>query len=293
MASRLASFLPRFVVLPLIALLGTATLTFAAETQLTPAQPTAQPAAASVPGTLVVPHVRRQAFVFAKGTLEDAGFAWKVVGPVAGYAANIVVNQNPLPGTRVVDTGAPTMKLSLAANKSYGQQGSLENAAPYAGTELKFAGNAPAMEADPLAQPAPVDDAASAAKPAKRTHAKQPKPKQPKPKSNERAAAARPPAFAVAGAPNEPLDEMPLPDRARLLGRYVAKHPSTTSAVVNHFLYQHSWIVTGAEFGWWRGAEALKLLIAVDRQAREKWGFGARSGGVAGAALARVLAKSK
>ena len=70
----LASLLPRFVALPLVALLGTATLTFAANSQLTRPSTPAQPAAVSLPTVLVVPDVRRQAFVFAKGTLEDAGF---------------------------------------------------------------------------------------------------------------------------------------------------------------------------------------------------------------------------
>ena len=34
------------------------------------------------PPVLTVPDVTRQAFVFAKGTLEDSGFAWKVAGSV-------------------------------------------------------------------------------------------------------------------------------------------------------------------------------------------------------------------
>ena len=93
------------------------------------------------------------------------------------------------------------------------------------------------------------------------------------------------------GGTAEPLDEMPLPDRAKALGRYVASHPAN-AASVNHFLYQHAWIVTGAEFGWWRGAEALKLLVAVDRQAQQRWGHGAKSESLARAALARVKAKS-
>src|ERR687896_648230 len=117
MSLRLASILPRFVALPLVALLGTAAVTFA--------------------------DVTRQAFVFAKGTLEDAGFAWKVVGPVGGYAANTVVTQAPAPGTRVVDTGAPTLQLSLVANSRYKQEGSPENSSPYAGTPIKIAGAAP------------------------------------------------------------------------------------------------------------------------------------------------------
>ena len=269
--ARLASLLPRFVALPLIALLCTATLTFAANSQLTSPSTPEQPAAASVPSVLVVPDVRRQAFVFAKGTLEDAGFSWKVTGSVQGFAANLVAAQSPEPGTRVVDTGNPTIQVTLAANGRYKQEGSPENAAPYPGTSVKVAGAAaPVAEPEPAAAPVPVPVA------------------KPKPKAT---AAKRPPAFVVPGGKAEPLDEMPLTDRAKALGRYVASHPPGTASV-NHFLYQHSWIVTGAELGWWRGAEALQLLVAVDRKAQQLWGYGARSESVARAALERVKAKS-
>lgn len=274
MAGRLASLLPRFVALPLLALLGTATLTFAADQQLTPPQAAPEPVAAAVPQVLVVPDVRRQAFVFAKGTLEDAGFAWRVVGSVQGYAANPVVGQYPQPGARVVDTGAPTIRLTLSANPNYRPEGSPENSAPYAGSSLELAGGAPEPEAVPVA-PAPAKPKAAS---------------KPKPKA---AAAKRPPAFEVAGAPAEPLDEMPLIERARLLDRYVKAHPRRTRAAVNHFLYQHAWIVTGAKFGWWRGAEALRILIAVDRRAQQAWGVGGRSEALARAALARVEAASR
>jgi hypothetical protein len=276
MAGRLASLLPRFVALPLFAVLGTATITFAANQQLSAPQAPPQPAAAAVPSVLVVPDVRRQAFVFAKGTLEDAGFAWVVAGPVKGYAAHTVASQTPLPGARVVDTGSPIVRVTLAANSSYGEKGSPEDAAPYGGTEVKLAGGAPEIEA-PLAAPEPEPQAQPKPKPKAKTKAKAP---------------GRPAAFVVAGAPKEPLDEMPLTDRARRLAAYVSAHPKPTNAAVNHFLYQHAWIVTGAEFGWWKGAEALELLIAVDRSARLAWGIGAKSEATARAALARVKAKS-
>src|SRR5204862_199938 len=79
------------------------------------------------------------------------------------------------------------------------------------------------------------------------------------------APAARPPAFVLPKAPKEPLKEMPLPQRAHLLSAWIAAHPKPTSARVRHFLFQHTWIVTGASFGWWHGAEALRELIAADR----------------------------
>ena len=59
-----------------------------------------------------------------------------------------------------------------------------------------------------------------------------------------------------------------------------------------HWLYQHAWIVTGAKFGWWRGAEALRILIALDNRVIENWRIGARSRAKARAALAEVEAKS-
>ena len=272
--ARLASLLPRFVALPLAALLGTATLTFAANSQLTTPDTPAEPAAASVPDDLIVPDVRRQAFVFAKGTLEDSGFSWKVTGSVKGFAANIVAAQSPAPGTRVVDTGSPTIEVTLAANSRYKQEGSPENAAPYPGSAIRVAGAAaPAETPEPAAEPT-----APAAKP--------------KPVVKPKAAPSkRPPAFAVPGGKAEPLEEMPLLDRAKALRRYVASHPATNTSV-KHFLYQHAWIVTGAELGWWRGAEALELLVAVDRQAQQRWGYGARSESLARAALDRVKAKS-
>ena len=273
----LASLVPRFVALPLVALLCTATLTFAANSQLTGPSTPAQPTATPVPTVLVVPDVRRQAFVFAKGTLEDSGFSWKVSGPVQGFAANIVAGQSPEPGTRVVDTGNPTIQLTLSANRRYKQEGSPENAAPYAGSIVKIAGAALAETPEPAAEE-PVTLPAPAAKPNPAA----------KPKT---VASKRPPAFDVPGAKAEPLDEMPLPDRAKALGRYVASHPAS-NASVNHFLYQHAWIVTGAELGWWRGTEALQLLVAVDRQAQQRWGYGAKSESLARAALERVKAKS-
>jgi hypothetical protein len=287
MAGRLASILPRFVVLPALALLGTATITFAAETQLTAPKAPEQPAAAQVPAVIVVPDVRRQAYVFAKGTLEDAGFAWRVAGGVRGYAANVVVGQAPAPGTRVVDTGAPLITLSLESNKRYGQKGTPENVSPYPGTPIKVAGRpmpaAPAPAAKPKATPKPAKAKPAEAKPSKSRNASK----------SKASAQNRPPAFVAAGAPKEPLDEMPLDRRAKLLQRYVETHRVRTRAGVAHFLYQHAWIVTGAKFGWYHGAEALKILIAVDRRAEQLWGIGSRSATVARAALAEVQAKQR
>jgi len=91
------------------------------------------------PATLTVPDVTGQAYVFAKGILQDHGFAWHVTGPVRGYAANVVTSQKPAPGTSLVDTGAPTVDLTLQRNTSYVERGTPDNDAPYSGTAVKLA----------------------------------------------------------------------------------------------------------------------------------------------------------
>jgi hypothetical protein len=259
---------PRLTALAVLSvlLLGTTTLTYAAQQRITATKPPTATKPA-VPPLLVVPNVSGQAYVFAKGTLQDAGFAWRVEGLVRGYAANTVVEQRPAAGRRVVDTGAPLIVLSLRANKRYAQDGEPEDASPYPGTEIRYP-NAPAKP--------------------KRVVKPKPKPAAPKPKP-----AARPPAFHVPGARKEPLDEIPLPKRAARLEGWLARHPHPTNANVRYWLYQNAWIVTGARFGWWHGAEALRLLVRADTKAEHVWGIGARSRAVARRALVYVEARSK
>ncbi len=294
MAPRLRAHLPRVALFVLIGLAMTATLTYAASRPagLTPA---AKPAVAPTP-PLVVPDVRNQAFVFAKGTLEDAGFAWHVAGSVHGYAANTVVAQSPAPGTRVLDTGAPLISLTLKRNGSYQEAGQAEDASPYAGTVLEPADLAAAVGP---AHPAKTETPSAAARAKTAAPAKTVTPA--KPLAVAKAVAAkptaypqnRPVAFVVPGARKEPLDEMPLADRAQLLRTWLDAHRTRTSANVAHWLYQNAWIVTGAKFGWWHGAEALTTLIAVDRRAQELWGIGSKSAQDAASALSEVQSRSK
>src|ERR687885_2904408 len=136
MAARLAALLPRLIVAVLVLLLGTATFTYAAERRIT-SKPVAAPKPAAPP-VLVVPDVRKQAYVFAKGILEEAGFAWRVDGSVHGYAANTVVEQRPLPGTRLVDTGAPLVVVRLASSGKYDRERRPDDASPYAGTQVRL-----------------------------------------------------------------------------------------------------------------------------------------------------------
>lgn len=103
----------------------------------------------------------------------------------------------------------------------------------------------------------------------------------------------RPAAFRVPGAPAEPLGEIPLPVRARRLDAWLTSGRGPTGPNQHHWLYQHAWIVTGARFGWWHGAEALSLLIRVDRRVESRWGIGYRSEAIARRALAAVKARTK
>jgi PASTA domain-containing protein len=287
MAERLRAHLPLAAIFVVAGLAGTATLTYAAGRKLDTAHGTAVKVAPKPP--LVVPDVEGQAFVFAKGALEDGGFAWKVTGTVRGYAANTVVSQWPAPGTRVIDTGTPPITLSLKRNVSYAQSGQAEDASPYPATALRQPNLASALgPAHPATTTAPA-----ATTPAPTTTA---------PTTTTRTRGAdtkatwpqnRPPAFTVPGGRKEPLDEMPLPTRALALQRWLEAHPQRTDANVTYWLYQNSWIVTGAKLGWWRGAEALTTLVAVDRRAQQLWGIGAKSANDAQAALAVLRSKSR
>jgi hypothetical protein len=279
MAARFAAFVPRMAVVGLVWLFATGTLTYAAGEKLT-AKPTAPTPSVQARPTLIVPDIRGQAFVFAKGILEDGGFGWRVVGGVQGYPTNVVVSQRPAPGTRVQDTGSPTLTLTLR-HGTYRQDGQPENTSPYPGTSVLLARSSTA----PKKLPAVAKPKKKAHTPAKRVHAAA------KPKHT--ATKARPPAFVVPGARKEPLDEIPLTERAQNLGAWFAHGRKATNANVRYWAYQHAWIVTGARFGWWHGAQALQTLILVDKRVEARWGIGHRSEAVARAALAYVEEKSR
>lgn len=278
MGMRPGVLLPRLAIAGFLVVLATATITFAAETAQTPAPNT--PVAQAAPTTMLVPDVRRQAYVFVKSTLEESGFAWRVTGSVAGYSANLVASQSPAPGTMVVDTGAPTISLSLSQGR-YSQEGAPENASPYPGTEIRL----PGTFTKPKKQTAPKKKAA----PAKKVVPK----KKVVPAPKAKPAAKRPPAFVVPGAKREPLNEIPLPARARALDAWLTTHRTRTDTNVRYWLYQHAWVVAGAKLGWWRGEEALKLLLKADERVQRIWGIGSRSEAVARAALADVSRKSR
>jgi hypothetical protein len=280
----LAARLPRLAVIGGVLLFASATLTWGAAQRLS-AMPAKTRTVVTRP-TVVVPDVTGQAFVFAKGSLEDAGFAWQVTGSVHGYSANTVATQTPEAGTKLIDTGAPTITVTLTRGK-YPEAGEPEDVSSYVGTAVTLANPLPATT--PAAPAAPK---AAVPKTATPKAAAKPSAKAPATKVSA-AAIKRPPAFTVAGAHKEPLDEIPLTERARRLDAWLRAHPHPSNANVSHFLYQHSWIVTGAKFGWWHGAEALRLLIGVDRRAQSLWGIGHKSELAARHALAGVGARSR
>ena len=160
MASRLATLAPRLIALIVIWLLAAASWTLAAGGPKTPpAAPVAgQP---TTPEVLVVPEVRRQAYVFSKGILQDAGFAWRVEGPVGGYAANTVVSQTPAPGVRVIDNGAPTVVLRLKRSGEYDERGVPENRSSYKGTAVVLLSNWQAAQKEKAATTTETQPAAT------------------------------------------------------------------------------------------------------------------------------------
>jgi hypothetical protein len=297
MAVRFAAVVPRMAVIGLVWLFATATLTYAAGEKL--ATPAKAPVSVATPRpTLVVPDIRGQAFVFAKGILEDGGFAWRVRGSVQGYSTNVVSSQQPAAGTRVEDTGAPTLMLTMHRG-TYIQEGTPQNTSPYSGTSIVLVKTASARPKAKAPAKAPavrrsVPRAKTAAKPAaKQARHGAAKPKRRIARTKLPARRARPSAFAVRGAPKEPLNEIPLTVRARRLSTWLTRSRRPTATNQRYWLYQHAWIVTGAKFGWWHGAAALRVLINVDRRVQSQWGIGFRSESVARGALAAAEASGR
>jgi PASTA domain len=282
MAARLAMLAPRLIALIVIWLLAAASWTLAAGGPQT-SQPAAPAAAEPTrPDVLVVPDVRRQAYVFSKGILQDAGFAWRVEGSVGGYAANTVVSQAPAPGVRVIDNGAPTIVLRLKRSGEYDERGVPENKSSYKGTAVVLLSEWQAAQTESpqvTTETQPVATTTTSAPP--------PAPPAP-PEQDEESVAFRKPDFVVEGAPREPADELPLPQRALALQERTAALAKPSRRFVNHWLYQHAWLVTGARFGWKDGDEALRTLIQIDRSLYVRFGFGARSETVARRTLAYV-----
>jgi hypothetical protein len=125
--------LPRLTAVAAVCLLVSATISLAADKPAAAPKPSNHTAKRQV---MVVPDVSHQLFVFASGTLEDGGFGWKVRGSVGGYPANMVVSQQPKPGTHVINTGAPTVTLRLERGKSP-QLGQPQDRSPYGASLIR------------------------------------------------------------------------------------------------------------------------------------------------------------
>jgi PASTA domain len=302
MAARIAMLAPRFIALVVIWLLAWASFSLAQDSGQAPPPAAPEAVEPEKPEVLVVPDVRRQAYVFAKGILQDAGFAWRVRGDVDGFAANTVGVQSPAPGTRVIDNGAPVVTLNLKRSTQYAERGLPENTAPFSGSKVVLvkewrkeqkqsqppatAPEAPPAETAPATTtPAPTPPATTTPAPPTTTAPAATAPAAP---PAQDAGTYRKPDFAVADAPREPADEMPLPARARALEARAAMVKKPNPRFVDFWLYQHTWIVTGARFGWKDGDVALKTLIRVDGSLQARFGFGRRSQTVARRALAYV-----
>ncbi len=289
MAARFTALIPRLLALTVIWLLGAATFTLAADKKATPLDTGTGAASVARPTVLTVPDVRGKAYVFAKGILQDAGLSWRVRGAVQGYAANAVVWQSPVPGSRIIDNGMPTVSVRLSKNAAYGERGLPENESPYMGTPVVYlsdwrkAHEESSTTTTAVTTTTPATTSTEPTTTATTTTEPEP-PAEPK---------KRKPDFIVPGAPAEPVDEIPLPQRARLLQRRMDDMSKPTNRLVNYWLYQHSWIVTGARFGWHDGDEALRILIKVDQSLERRFDFGARSEAVARRALAYVEAHGK
>ena len=290
MAARFTALIPRLLALTVIWLLGAATFTLAADKKATPPTTGADPAQAAKPTVLTVPDVRNKAYVFAKGILQDAGLAWRVRGAVQGYSANVVVWQSPSPGSRVIDNGAPIVSVRLSKNAAYGERGLPENEAPYTGTRVVYLTDwreaHEQFTQSTSTQATTSEPSTTTAETAPTTTTEPSTTTEPEPET-------RKPDFEVPGAPAEPADEVTLSQRARQLAKRMDAMPKPTNRLVNYWLYQHSWIVTGARFGWHDGAEALRILIKVDQSLERRFDFGARSERVARRALASVEAQKK
>lgn len=126
--------LPRLTAVAAAGLLVSATISLAADKPTTVTKPATHSSAPQQ--VMTVPDVRGQLFVFASGTLEDAGFGWKVRGAVEGYPANVVASQSPQPGAHVLDTGAPTITLHLVRGKGP-EDGQPQNRSPYGASLIR------------------------------------------------------------------------------------------------------------------------------------------------------------
>jgi hypothetical protein len=92
--------------------------------------PWSPPVAPARPATLIVPDLCGQPYVFVKGILQDGGFAWAVQSD-GGWSGDVVVWQSPIPGTAVLDTGTPLIRLAVKTDAAHARSGVAQRRSPY------------------------------------------------------------------------------------------------------------------------------------------------------------------
>ena len=81
--------------------------------------------------------MRKQTYVFAKGILQDDGFAWRSRATVDGYAGEHRRHADPCARARRSSTTArPTVVVTLKRSSEYEERGLPENESPYEGTPV-------------------------------------------------------------------------------------------------------------------------------------------------------------
>ena len=171
-----------------------------------------------------------------EGHLEDAGFAWRVVGHVHGYAANIVATQYPL---RVRASSTRARRLSCSRSRRTGSYGRKARPRTRPRTSVRERELAGRRDAGTPPSPRRQAEGRRSRKPRKRTVAQ---------------AAARPRSRSPVRRRSR-WTRSRCPSARGASSRFVAKHPQADAAARRTTgCYQHAWIVTGAKFGWWRGA---------------------------------------
>ena len=169
--------------------------------------------------------------MFAKGTLEQDGFAWRVEGGVRRLRRQ---------RRRLAEPGA------RHASRSRRRP---DRRAPPEPQQRLQAGGHPRERLALSRQGRPSSSArrsrsrrSRSPPPAREDHVRREAGAKPRQRSRR---SASPPSPSP-GAPKEPPDEILLSARAKRLAAWVEAHPKRTAADVNHWLYQHNWIVTGA-----------------------------------------------
>ena len=230
MAARFAAIVPRMAVIGLVWLLATATLTYAAGELTTPAKVATTPAATPRPDSHRPATSATRRSSSRRGFSRTAASAGESRAPCTATRQTLSRPSSPRPGTQVVDTGAPTLKLTLRRG-TYPQDGTAQNASPYAGTSILLPKRSSAA-AQSLSLPSrrrrsrrrrarsePRSLLSSAPAGPSRSRSGRP----PSPSSRPRGHARRPSSFT---APRKkPLDEIPLTTRAQRLSAWLTRPP--------------------------------------------------------------------